>query len=401
LHSSLTRRNILPTMISFSGQSNDPPRRAGAWRRLLGTVTDYLESLETPTAIGIAVVLGALVAVFLYFRPPWGGEAPSGPSTLDVSRARETLVGDPLDHATRLELARYYLQWGLAVSRSQMPMDESASDSELKDWFEKRLVEWAGLGENVEPLREMLRRDFGAFRERFVTAERGISKRMFEESVLLFRQTRALGATLSARDLYDLGTAYYQLGPEGYEGAARFLGEAVARGLVSARALTFLGNVAVARSDFEQGITFYRKALDHAPDDPILAFNLALAYKERGNYAPAIEFLRATLRLYQDKENVSEDELSIILQSRLALGWCLLKQNRFNEAIQQFEILLENQPDLAEGYYWLGIAYEGLGRYELARVHWQRAERLQTNFRDVRERLAGVDRLLNPTGRRR
>jgi tetratricopeptide (TPR) repeat protein len=376
-------------------------RWAGAWNEVVprlrdaaGRVVAFAQELDTTTAVALAVVVGVATAVLLYFHPPWRSEADSAPPALDLERTHRNLAEDPLDHATRLELARYYLQWGLAVSRSQMPIDELVSDSELVAYFEDRLREWEKLGEDVSPLRDMLRNDFAGFRNRFVTEERALSKGMFEQSVILFRQTRALGANLSARDLYDLGTAYYQLGPEGYEGAAKFLGEAVSKGLVSARALTFLGNVAVARGDFDGGIALYRKALDYAPDDPILAFNLALAYKERGNYAPAIEFLRATIRIYQDKENLVEDELSIILQSRLALGWCLLKQNRFPEAIEQFETLLEGQPDLVEAYYWLGVAYEGQGRYELAKVHWQRVVRLRPGFRDVNERLAGLERVL-------
>ncbi len=372
--------------------------RPRASRSAWGRAVAFFGALDTSTAVAVAVITGISCAVGIYYFSPWSRSPAQPPPALDVNLTTRRLAEDPLDHATRLELARYYLQWGLAVSRSQMPIDELVTDSELIDYFEGRLVEWERLGEDVTALREMLKRDFAGFRNRFVSEERSLSRGMFEQSILLFRQTRALGAMLSARDLYDLGTAYYQLGPEGYEGADKFLGEAVARGLVSARALTFLGNVSVARGDLEEGIALYRRALEYAPDDPILAFNLALAYKERGQYAPAVDFLRATLRLYQDRENLIEDELSIILQARLALGWCLLKQERFPEAVEQFEIVLEGQPDLAEAHYWLGVNYEGLGRPEMAKVHLQRALRLQPGLRDAAERLAAIERSLSPRG---
>lgn len=378
--------------VPGGGAGGGGRRRDGKilWVRFL----DWLTGLDTTAAVLLAVGVGLITAVALYLYPPWNTAPRGAPPALDVHETRRRLAVDPLDYATRLEFARYYLQWGLAVSRRQAPMDDTMTDSDMAAYFEGRLLEWEKLGENVSGLRDMLQRDFSGFRSRFVTEERAISKGMFEQAVLLYRQTRALGANLSARDLYDLGTAYYQLGPEGYEGAARFLGEAVDRGLVSPRALTFLGNVAVARGDYDRGIALYLQALKDAPDDPILAFNLALAYKERGNFEPAIEYLRVTLRLYQDKENLVEDELSIILQSRLALGWCLLKQGRHAEAIEQLETLLEGQPDLAEAYYWLGVAYEALGRHELARSHYQRTMRLQPGFRDINERLAFVERLI-------
>ncbi|MEK8023260.1 MAG: tetratricopeptide repeat protein [Candidatus Hydrogenedentota bacterium] len=364
-----------------------------AWVRF----RSWLPRPDGRPSILIAVVIGAVVAVLIYDYAPWRTEAAAGPPTLDVTQTEKHLAEDPIDHAARLELARYYLQWGLAISRSKMPIEEIVTDSELIAYFEERLTEWEKIGQDVSQLRKMLREDFPSFRNLFVKEERALSKGMFERSIMLFRQSRALGAALSPRDLYDLGTAYYQMGPEGYDGASRHLGEAVSRGLVSARALTFLGNVSVARGDLEQGAALYKQALLSAPDDPILSFNLALALKEQGAFDPAIEAFRATLAIYEDKENLVEDELTIILQSRLALGWCLLKKRSHAEAVEQFEALLESKPDLAEGHYWLGAAYEGLGRTDLARAHWQRAARLAPGFRDVEARLRSVDVAVRPS----
>lgn len=370
--------------MSDDREKFSPPRGRAAW-------LPRLPHLDTGSSLLFAVATGIVVAVLIYDYAPWRREAPAGPPVLDVEKAEKHLAEDPIDHAARLELARYYLQWGLAISRSKMPIEEIATDTELTTYFEGRLSEWEKIGQDVSQLRRMLRQDLSSFRNLFVKEERSLSKGMFEKSIVLFRQSRALGASLSPRDLYDLGTAYYQMGPEGYAGAARYLGEAVSRGLVSARALTFLGNVAVARGDLDGGTALYKQALASAPDDPILSFNLGLALKERGAYDQAIDAFKSTLGLYQDKENLVEDELTIILQSRLALGWCLLKKRNYAEASEQFEALLESKPDLAEGHYWLGAAYEGLGRMDLARAHWQRTARLAPGFRDVAARLAALD----------
>lgn len=333
-----------------------------------------------------AVGIGVLTAAWIYFYRPWSSNP--GPPVLDVASVEEGLAKDPIDHGARLELARYYLQWGLALSRGKTPMDENVSDSDLAAYYESRLSEWEQLGTDVSKFRKMLHDDPPGFRNLFLNEERALARGMFERSVICFRQARALGATLSSRDLYDVGTAYFQMGPDGYSGASRYLGEAVANGLVSARAFTFLGNVSVARGDFGEGIVLYKKALEHSEEDPVLNYNLGLAYKEKGDYESAIEYLRTTLRIYQDKLNLIDDELTIILQSRLALGWCLLKKNRHGEAVTQFETLLDAQPDLVDAHYWIGVSYEGLGRIDLARAHWQQAERIQPGFRDVRSRLA-------------
>ncbi|HBW48134.1 TPA: hypothetical protein DEF17_09455 [bacterium] len=352
----------------------------------------FISKYDTELLISIAVSAGIAVAVLIYIYAPWQRANSNSQMVLDVEMTNRKLSKDPLDHATRLELARYYLQWGLAVSKNELP-DDISSDSELKDYFEKKLSEWEKLGEDVAKLRSVLNKDLTGFRRRFFSEEQNLARGMFEQSVLLFRQAKALGANFSARDLYDLGTAYYQLGPEGYSGAVKYLNQAVANGLVSARALTFLGNVSVARGDIDGGISMYRRALDYAPDDPILAFNLAIAYKEHGQYAPAVEFFIATLRLYQDKENLVEEELSIILQTRLALGWCLLKLSKPQEAIEHFETLLDDQPDLTEAHYWLGVAYGTIGKIDPAKAHLQRTLKLSPGYRDAVDRLNQLNQI--------
>jgi len=369
-------------------RDSDAPRPGFASR-----VQARLRGLDTARALPWALAGGIVIAVVIYLYPPWAVTESSGIPQLDVPSLVKELAAHPQDHPKRLELARYYLQWGLAVSHSEQPLDEIVSDSEVLLYFDARLDEWQKMGQNVTALRAILRRDFATFRKEFVTRERDLAKGMFEQSILYYRQAAALGASLSPRDLYDLGTAYYQMGPEGYAGASRFLGEAVTAGLISTRALTFLGNVSVARGDFDRGISLYRKALDYAPEDPVLTFNLALAYKEREEFDPAIEYFRSTLRLYRDKEDLTEEELSIILQARLALGWCLLKKQQYTEATDEFAAVLEGQPDSVEGHYWMGVAYEGLGRFEAARAHWQKAQSLDAGFRDVKERLALLDRV--------
>ncbi|MBL4889905.1 MAG: tetratricopeptide repeat protein [Candidatus Lindowbacteria bacterium] len=347
-----------------------------------------------PVTIGIVIFS---IIVYLYAPGLLGGEVT--PTSEEIGGLKSNILEDPLAQEERLRLARYYLQEGVKILRDEVSLNDLATDSEMIQYFSNRLsaieTENSAFSAKVADFRRSLKEDFQGFYKSFSRFERDRARSCFEESILLFRQAQALGFKLSSRNLYDLGTAYYQLGPEGYAGAAKYLGEAIKSGLLSTRALTFLGNVSMARGNLTRGIALYRRALELSPEDPVLAFNLALAYKESNQMSMAIDYFGTTLKLYRDKENLTEEELSIILQARLALGWCFLKTRQYSAAVSEFEAVLDGQPESIEGHYWLGVAYEGEKRYEAARAHWLKVKEKQSRFRDVRERLASVERLLS------
>lgn len=338
------------------------------------------------------MVVAALALAFFFLSK--NGRTPGAPAFggFNIDDTREYLTRRPLDHAKRLELARYYLHMGMALSGQENSLDEGISDTDLKNHFQEELVKWEEMGNDVTALAEMLESDLPQFKEQFVTRERSLARTMFENAILLFRQSRALGAKLTPRDLYDLGTAYYKLGPEGYSAAAQFLEEAVAEGLVSTPALTFLGNVSAARGDFERAVALFKRAQEFNPDDPIIAFNLALAYKEVGRTEDAVQYFRSVVQAYGDRASLGEDELSIVLQSRLAMAWSLLKLEKYQEAVSELETVLEATPNSEEAHYWLGMAYFGLEQYSSARAHWLRAEKIHPGFRDAKERMAALPR---------
>lgn len=334
---------------------------------------------------GIAAGLMIAVAFFLY----WHGvsEKTDKSVKLDLQRISSALSEEPLAHEKRIELARYYLQWGLSLTRNDLPEGDFTTDSQLVRFFENRLREWERMGEDVTELRRMLRRRFRDFRRRYVARERELSRNLFEKAVVLYRQVIALGGTLDGRDWYDAGTAYYQMGPEGYPFAARFLARAAAEGVTSARALTFLGNEAVARNQIDTAIRYYFRAARLAPSDPVLAYNLGLCYKQKGETERSISYFRRVQELYSSRQDLSEEELSIRLQSALALGWSLLKLGRLEEAEEELNDVLQLQPDSIEGHYWMGVVYEAQGRREAARVHFRRVAEEQPDFRDVKVHL--------------
>jgi tetratricopeptide (TPR) repeat protein len=305
--------------------------------------------------------------------------APTDPAGLE-----ERLRRSPADVESILALARHHYEWGPALAAGARP---SAPDDAVAA-FRGRLDEWARAGEDVAPLRDLLAKDPEKFRALFLQREAEIARRMFWSATIYFRQARALGGGLSAEDAAYLGLSYFRLGAPHYRQAARFLEEAIAGGVVSARALTFLGNIAVEDGDVDRALDLYRRAREVEPTDPVVAFNLAWAHKEKGDLDAAARNLGIVLEAYGERDVLSEADLTTLLQARTLLGWIHLQAGRHREAISELQEVARRTPESPEVHYWLGKAYAAARRYEAARAHWEKVRAIDARYKDVGTLLA-------------
>ncbi len=63
--------------------------------------------------------------------------------------------------------------------------------------------------------------------------------------------------------------------------------------------------------------------------------------------------------------------------SRFALGRALLATNKFEQAIAELQIAVTLRPEIAEGYFQLGLALQRFGRRDDAKVAFKKAQELQ------------------------
>ena len=82
-----------------------------------------------------------------------------------------------------------------------------------------------------------------------------------------------------------------------------------------------------------------------------------------------------------------------LAQAQNALGNCLLRQERVEEAVPHYEAALEAAPDYADAHYNFGVALEYLGRSLEAVYHYRLAAGLDPANADA---VAGVRRLQPP-----
>lgn len=119
-------------------------------------------------------------------------------------------------------------------------------------------------------------------------------------------------------------------------------------------------------------------------EDGAAAFDLGVAYRDMGLYDDAIAELRKALqRRYAE------------VRCRALIGACLLQQDRAAEAIVELKRALyvggASESDLLEIYYQLGRAYEAVSDLIEARSYYEKAQRQDPGFRDLKARLAGLD----------
>ncbi len=153
----------------------------------------------------------------------------------------------------------------------------------------------------------------------------------------------------------------------------------------------------------------YHHTLNVTPNNPIMAYNLAMLHHKEGEHDEAINYYREALRLnpklaeaafhlgnlYKKKEMYPESERYFREALRLRwkypeahnnLGNLLGRLRRVNEAIKHFEIAIEQKRDYAHAHFSLGVAYEVQGHRAESIRHFLEAARLNPDLADrVRE----------------
>ena len=121
---------------------------------------------------------------------------------------------------------------------------------------------------------------------------------------------------------------------------------------------------------------------ERAQDDSLYSlYQRGMALLEAGDYAQATVPLRKAARLAPEKSSVRE-----------ALGRALFLSRQFEEAVPEFEAVLERYPVNDYAHFCLGRALTLCGERDRARRHLAIAANLRPERRDYRvyrERLVG------------
>ncbi len=142
-----------------------------------------------------------------------------------------------------------------------------------------------------------------------------------------------------------------------------------------------IGTIKFQQKKFDEAAFYYKKALQYPGEARMLAQihnNLAVLEMQNGLMADAEKDFRESLTLDPSA-----------LRHRIAYGWLLAKQRRFDEAVAQYELALQTAPD-ALAYFSLGSALEEQHKLPQAAAAYRRTIALAPGFQEAQARLKAI-----------
>ena len=126
-------------------------------------------------------------------------------------------------------------------------------------------------------------------------------------------------------------------------------------------------------------ISAFTEALLIRESDTLL-LSIAEQYYKAGQKQAAEQYL---FRIASSSKN-SE----LILKSRVLLGTIYIDEEKYSDAENEFNAVLEKKADSADAYYELGILYEKEGDLVKARAQWRNALHIQVNHAGALKKMA-------------
>jgi len=132
----------------------------------------------------------------------------------------------------------------------------------------------------------------------------------------------------------------------------------------------YLGLSYSALGRIQESISAFTEALSVRESD-VLLMSIAEQYYKSGQPKTAVQYLFRVNSVSQNEE--------LILRSKTLLGQIYIDDEKYAEAREIFEAIIEKEPNSADAYYGLGVTYEKEGDLVKARAEWRKALRIQVN----------------------
>ncbi|MBQ0168000.1 MAG: tetratricopeptide repeat protein [Treponema sp.] len=172
----------------------------------------------------------------------------------------------------------------------------------------------------------------------------------------------------------DSSSAYYYYA----DLTVYYLNKALEGGFSAADIPEYLGLSYAQLSMTEQSIASFSEALGHGESDMLL-LAIAEQYIKSNQQDKALQYLYR-LRAFSDDEQYQ-------IKAGLLLGNIYTDDGKYEEAMTEFQTILEKNPENADAYYGIGIIYEMMGDMAKARAEWRNALKKQVNHPGALQKL--------------
>jgi len=139
-----------------------------------------------------------------------------------------------------------------------------------------------------------------------------------------------------------------------------------------------MGELYESKRDWNDAKDSYQKALQIKSDDPLASNNLAyVMLQSGGNVDVALSLAQTARRGMPDSSNAAD-----------TLGWVYYQKGAYQSAIDLFDEALKlreksQAPEDPTLHYHLGLAYEKIGKPDLARQQLERVLKINPNYSDA------------------
>lgn len=164
----------------------------------------------------------------------------------------------------------------------------------------------------------------------------------------------------------DSSSAYYYYA----DLTVYYLNKAVEGGFTAPDIAEYLGLSYAQLSMTEQSIAAFTEALGYGESD-ILLLAIAEQYVKDNQEDKALQYLYR-LRAFSDDEQYQ-------IKAGLLLADIYTNEEKYDEAMTEYQTILEKNPENADAYYGIGIIYEMMGDMAKARAEWRNALKKQVN----------------------
>ncbi len=164
----------------------------------------------------------------------------------------------------------------------------------------------------------------------------------------------------------DSSSAYYYYA----DLTVYYLNMAVEAGFSAPDIPEYLGLSYAQLSMTEQSIAAFTEALSQGESDMLL-LAIAEQYIHDNQEDKALQYLYR-LRAFSDDEQYQ-------IKAGLLLGDIYTNEGKYDEALTEYQTILEKNPESADAYYGIGIIYEKMGDMAKARAEWRNALKKQVN----------------------
>ena len=127
----------------------------------------------------------------------------------------------------------------------------------------------------------------------------------------------------------------------------------------------------------KRAIQYYNNAIDIAPLNPEAFYHRGYLFQLLGDFKNAINSYELIIKISENEPIKSTYEYAFIQQTYYNLGYINLIEQKYKEAIKMFDIAVNLNPADANAIYNIGLCYEAMDDFKLAKEYYQTA--LQAN----------------------